>query len=381
LEETNPEAYQGVAEQQCINDGGIVCNTDEECTGYEQITAVSGNYKNVRCCYQGECEKDNSYGKLNTAATSGKFSSDTYSEMYKYSMDYCEDEQIGTNDPFKSGHVPSSWGAFIKSINDMGEGSSKVDAQDEAHYFKGLIYLLCRNCEEADDEFDAISENSEYYKPACGENLKEEGQGGYLFEYCSETCKIIQKTTLRLDLLTLKDTYMAKVVSVSSDKNTIDLDSNRAYTVEQLDFNIDMAECSFKVNFEDNTNFQPLTVDEKDKTKCTSVKYFTIPSDSGSYTFTVKGKSSEDSTYEKSFILSAEKIVGDGQVLKCKTTNNDYFCISVSGEKCSDYHHNRDTDKKGEYVVSFSSPTDCIMDNRYDCSRNTCDPSYWGYGK
>ena len=388
LEEDNPQAYQEVRGNLCENDGGKVCGLNEKCDGSLQITTVSGGYKSIRCCY-GTCETDGTREELKSDLKSEEFvkEKDAYEEMYSVGLEKCEDEKIPKNNPFQS--PPTSWGAFEKEIEDQGKDTEEYF---ELSYFKGMMYLLCKDCDKSQDQFNLLKDKSpNYYKKACGENLPssiEPDKGGMMLKYCPKTaCNgTIQEETTRpakptkkeeeekekeqqpVDLvsITFEDSSKNKYTfPTQEDPDNFPLEGGE-YKVTEITFTKPVTYCSFEFGESYGTS----TTLSSTKETCTlDSNQISITEDTA--TLTIRTQAEEDlyDYYEKDFtIKNKEKSAQEDQVLLCQNqAGTQEFCLSPiyhKDKRCSDISFNGQNYK---YKYYYSDVNACAINCKTDC--------------
>lgn len=363
LEKTNPSLYRETVTDLCE---GEVCQLGEECVGREEVTPVR-TYQNVVCCY-GACEKDEEYTATKTSLEELDFvkTDPAYQAMYEEGIAKCEDVEVGTTDPFIS--PPLEWGAKLKEMETERRGSEKYN---EFQYFKGMMYLVCKNCVDAPREFNEL--DGHYYDQACGENLPETGKGGIMFEKCKETCsgkKPEEKVTvtppapvkeekLELQKIKLYDkeeiTPIEKLDQKGETEYHVDIAEGREYQIE-IYFSKPLTKCT--ISSKDETD-----APSELKTSCKTKKYFKLLGDKINIQFAVE---SDDTKSEGMIVFTnKEKAVSEEtKFLLCKTLvvgKEERMCISTLGRRCSDYCINGERYK---FLNSYGNIGDCVTESK-----------------
>lgn len=447
LEENNPQAYQGVRKELCENDGGKVCNQNEKCDGREQITTVSGGYKDVKCCY-GTCKKDGKYEELKEELKKEPFIDEfPYYDMFPEVEDKCEDPEIEEDDPFTN--PPLFWEDWEEKIGEEEVEEKEEETREEEkkieedkrekskdynmlHYFKGEMYLLCGNCEDAQYEFRKITPASKYYQKACGIDTRDDG--GLMLKYCDRTC--IEEPGEREEKEETKEEKPTGTVTVFSlfppEENTANYinynwnyvsfdrikDGLSAETVDSVNNFIDsrlnpdrlvyFADLEegglYKVLFrfkEKLAKCNGITVKEKGKTEqiktdtttdivfhpdvpeCVSRNTFEFLEDEIVVKVEVEDQEGKKSQHIIILKNTEEKVTQSGNTILCKTGGGNYFCIDNPGERCSDYYYKVDPTKRqrAQFEDELSKSLEgCKADPRCPAP-NQCIPDYHSYEK
>ena len=384
IEETNPTLYMEISGNICENDGGIVCGADEVCDGRKDITTVR-SYQNVVCCY-GECKKDTVYEKTkNNTIFTASLDYPVYRDMHDQGIKTCK--ELRTTDPFQN--PPLEWIDKEEKMKDAQEGSEEYN---KFHYFKGVMYLLCNNCEKAPYEFNLLDKDSDYFKTACGENTKEDG--GLMFNQCETTCdgrvekedEKEEKERLAFKQIELYTTLNLNEPAVPGmSPNDIwaeidvpeyeeDLERGGLYRVK-LKFSGDtyLKECKITVGSDEETVKLPDTI----TTECFSEKVFKFLEDKITLKFDIKDKN--DNELSKTIIFTnKEQSVQPGKSILCQTYEDNYFCIGNPGERCSDYS-TKDENKRAQFEKEWSKSLEGCKN---ECpSQDPCTSEHHGYAK
>lgn len=356
LENTNPQAYREVTAKTCENQGGQVCSAGQKCNNNIPIddTEVKG-YQKVLCCKT--CVDDPVYKEVDSKLQEFK-SESYYSTAYSEGAERCRDSSLGTNNPFEN--LPQEWYAFEKQMEDK----KWSEDRNRYFYFRGLMYMYCTNCDDAQSAFIEISKTSSYYKAACGEDVPELGRGGIFFSTCqSRTCTgVTPKTTapqtpsttptepklipLRLTSLKITSPSGATVDKIDMTSKEITLDAGGIYKLEQMRFDRSVKSCSFKAGSGDFKAITPTTTTGDCEFKETN-EISTIGLQELDIHFLGEPKDPlfDGDIYSGLFkIKITEQSAKDGKVLLCKNkAETQAFCLYQSKypeKRCSDFLYN-----------------------------------------
>jgi hypothetical protein len=183
IKDKNPELFSSVSMMVCNNQGYDVCDAGEKCNGEEERIVVGKGNKDIICCSE-ECIKDEGYEALKTEIKNVGAKDDVYKRMKERAESICEDSGIVGDNPFEDAYDNViGWRAKENELNDLdNDDNEKVVYHN---YFKGLMYLMCKDCGKAKESFSKIDMKNEYYEKACGIM----GDGGIYKDVCGESCK------------------------------------------------------------------------------------------------------------------------------------------------------------------------------------------------
>jgi len=385
LEKYNPEAYREITQNLCT---GTICNQYQTCDGIQETTPVSG-YKTVICC-KGECKNNEYHIRIIQTLEEQPFLKETaYKEMYDYGKNYCESTEFSANDPFTtSSSVPSSW---IKKQEYIENNPRDETEKNKYYFFKGMLYLICGNCDKSATEFNTIPDKkSDYFIDACGKN--EAGNGGLMYDRCTRLCSgTAPKTTtttpttttaqpLKMNSMDIKPTGTSTATATANvDTQKIQLETGGEYKIERIMFNNLVYNCQVKFGEQERKTIPLCKFTEPDATYTFSTAGIT-----GTPTLNVLAfeKADSETPYDINFNIEIlEKTAQDGRVLLCADpTGTQAFCLHYSNYKdkrCSDFSYNKVNYK---YVLDRTSSTSC---NNECITRTECltknQPYYMTY--
>ncbi len=386
VEKTNPEAYRETRVKICENEGGKTCGVGEKCSGRAEEIAVT-DYQRVICCYTGNCEKDTKYESLSSELSNKDFMSNpNYQEMYAKGLENCK--ELNTKDPFDKTSL--EWQSFEGKI----EENTRSEEYNELQYFKGVMYILCRNCADAKDEFNKIDRKSKYFTEACGENKLDNGGKMRENENCPHTCSGITTTKkeeqpgaesptpvlkLQLKTLTLKTPDgKPETFDIKENQNEISLKIGGTYKVEKMTFTKPVKSCSFYFG-----TGELKKVEASEATVCafTEDNEFSttgVESEKSYLFISGENKNEEDYAYAQTFdIKILERLAKRNEILLCKAAikGDTYkFCLNIDGNRCSDYYYKNEPTLRFSHVKTpqeyYAIPLPC----KTECEKNYCIP-------
>ena len=355
-----PSVRSAASQGSCESINYYVCKSGETCDHAQKETMTVGDgYKNIICCPI-PCVADSNYASLKSDISSfvGTDDSGVYGKMESWARNICEKSSVAHNDPFKNAEsMVSGWTTLENGIDELDNANSKTIAHN---YFKGMMYLLCKDCTSAKDIFERIPKDNEFYTkakkshdPNC-ENLK-------LGEVVASAKKVTsEKTDGDKETLKIEDKY-------------IELNIVNSKIVENVYFesNVDLKKC--EIILERNDESEPYTLKTEisgDKTICTINELPLFLNDK--FTLKVELVPEDEDTYEtfkKDYtITNTEKKVTSENALLCEVIYNNelhYFCLGSfednENKRCGDIYHTT-SGKYGKIIKEMDDFASCVAE-------------------